>query len=165
MNRDETAARPGSPLIGFVRRIAREFGKFAGVGAIAYAVDTSLFNVATYVWHFDPLSAKALSTAVAATLAFIGNRFWTWRHRPRSGLHREYVLYFVFNIVGLGINLGCIAVYQLAADTWPATLDNPIALNIVANVLGVGLASLFRFHSYRTWVFPHSPRRRIVREP
>ena len=42
---------------------------------------------------------------VSATVAFLGNRFWTWRHRERSGIAREYSLYFLFNVVGLVIAL------------------------------------------------------------
>jgi putative flippase GtrA len=33
-------------------------------------------------------------------------------------------------------------------------LDSPIADNISANVIGLGLGTLFRFWSYRKWVFP-----------
>lgn len=131
----------------------REFGSFAGVGMVAYLVDTGLFNLAFYSWGLNTFNAKAIATVVAATLAFIGNRFWTWRKRPRSALHREYLWYFVFNAIGLGLNLLWVAAYQLALYLWPNVFDNPIALNLVVNVAGVGFASLFRFHAYRTWVF------------
>ncbi|CAM3631012.1 hypothetical protein GCM10009799_48880 [Nocardiopsis rhodophaea] len=33
-------------------------------------------------------------------------------------------------------------------------LDSPLARNISGNFIGVGLATLFRFWSYRLWVFP-----------
>jgi putative flippase GtrA len=146
---DETSAAPPSRLA----RLGREFGRFAGVGAVAYLVDIGLFNLAVYAWQWDALTSKALSTVVAATVAFIGNRFWTWRHRPRSCLHREYMWYVTFNIVGLGINLLFVVAQQWGAVLWPQLLDNPVALNLVVNGLGVAAASLFRFHSYRTWVF------------
>lgn len=135
-----------------------EIGKFIGVGAIAYTVDLVLFNASYYLWDWDTLPAKAMSTAVAATVAFIGNRFWTWRHRPRARLHREYLWYILFNAIGLGINLLWVGAYDWANGIWPSVLDNPIALNLVANVIGVGTASMFRFYSYRTWVFSDAGR-------
>ena len=33
-------------------------------------------------------------------------------------------------------------------------LSGPLADNIAANVVGLLLGTLFRFWSYRTWVFP-----------
>lgn len=139
--------------------LGREAGKFAAVGATTYLVDTGLFNLAHYGWHMHTVSAKILSTVAAATLAFVGNRLWTWRSRPRRGLRREYVRYFGFNAVGLGITLLSVWAYQVAVAWWPHVLDNPIALNLIVNVFGVGAASLFRFYAYRTWVFrpEHQP--------
>jgi hypothetical protein len=36
-------------------------------------------------------------------------------------------------------------------------LDSALADNISANVIGLGLGTLFRFWSYRRWVFPELP--------
>jgi putative flippase GtrA len=33
-------------------------------------------------------------------------------------------------------------------------LSGPLADNVAANVIGLGLGTLFRFWSYRRWVFP-----------
>lgn len=137
--------------------LSREAGKFATVGAIAYVLDTVLFNVAHYGWGMHTLGAKVLSTVVTATIAFVGNRQWTWRDRPRRGLRGEYLRYFGFNTIGLVITLGSVWIYQIAVTQWPRFLDNPIALNLIINVIGVGFASLFRFYAYRTWVFHDEP--------
>lgn len=152
---------PDSALTRLYHRFAhvfQELGKFMGVGAVAYTVDLALFNLAVYLWAWEALTAKTFSTCVAATIAFAGNRFWTWRHRPRKHLHREYLWYFVFNTIGLGINLLWVWAYEWANGVWPVVLDNWIALNLVANVIGVGTASAFRFYSYRTWVFADTGR-------
>lgn len=148
----ESVAREGALYQRFAH-VFHELGKFMGVGAIAYSVDLVLFNAAVYLWAWEALPAKTFSTCLAATIAFVGNRYWTWRHRPRTNLRREYLWYFLFNTIGLGINLLWVWAYEWANGLWPAVLDNPIALNLVANVIGVGTASAFRFYSYRTWVF------------
>ncbi|MGH8794000.1 MAG: GtrA family protein [Stackebrandtia sp.] len=133
--------------------LLHELGKFASVGAVAYTVDTSVFNLAHYVVGWDEYSSKVVATVFGATVAFIGNRYWTWRDLPRSSLPRQYLWYFFFNAVGLGITLFFVWLYMLGVDRWPGVLDNPLALNLAANVVGVGFASLFRFYAYRTWVF------------
>lgn len=150
-----TAEAPG-PARPRLRALAAEFGKFGVVGALAYAVDVGAFNLGILALHWPDLAAKSASTVVAATLAFCGNRFWTWRDRPRSRLHREYALYFLFNAIGLGISLACLGVNHLLALRWPGVFGNAIAANLAANVVGVGLGTLFRFHAYRRWVFAKS---------
>ena len=84
---------------------------------------------------------------VAATLAFAGNRYWTFRHRAASGLGREYFLFFVLNGVGLLIQLLCIGFTH-----YTLKLDDHFSYN-VALIVGIGLGTLFRFWSYKKWVF------------
>jgi putative flippase GtrA len=152
---------PSSTRQGFLRslldrfgHLVHEMGKFGTVGGICFLVDIVLFNFAVGALDMERLAAKTFSTAVAASIAFLGNRFWTWRHRERSGLAREYGLYFFFNAVGLGIGLACLAVshYWLGA-IWPGVFKSLLADNISANLVGTALGTLFRFWSYRRFVF------------
>jgi len=149
---------------GLVRRLVdrfghlvRELGKFGVVGGIAFAVDVVLFNIFSGVVGLGPLTAKTASTVIAASVAFVGNRFWTWRHRERTGLAREYGLYFFFNAVGLGIGLACLAISHYGLGSiWPA-FRTLLADNIAGNIVGTALGSLFRFWSYRRFVFLAPP--------
>lgn len=148
------AARPGLArrLYGRFAHLLHELGKFGVVGSIALVIDIVIFNVLRSRGMESLLSAT-ISMAIAATAAFIGNRFWTWRHRERSGLHREYVLYFIFNVIGLLIALACLAIstYGLGA-IWPVFASR-LAENISKQIIGGGLGTVFRFWSYRTIVF------------
>lgn len=128
-------------------------GKFGVVGACAYVIDVVVFNLVR-AQTGEPVTAKIVSLVIAATAAFLGNRFWTWRHRERSSLAREYALYFGFNLVGLVISLVCLWVshYWLGA-IWPSVFTGALADNISGNVIGTGLASIFRFWAYRRYVF------------
>lgn len=153
---DPSGGRGGllSRLLGRFDHIIRELGKFGIVGGIAFAVDLLLFNIAIDVYDLERLAAKTLSTVVAATVAFIGNRFWTWRHRERSGMAREYSLYFFFNTVGLGIALACLAISHYGLGSiWPGIFRTLLADNIAANLVGAALGTLFRFWAYRRFVF------------
>lgn len=149
-----------APRPGLLRRLwerfghlVHELGKFGTVGILAFGVDLVLFNIALTVFHMESLSAKVFSTAIAATLAFIGNRFWTWRHRARSNLAREYVLYFVLNAIGLSFSLLTLAISHYGlGSVWPV-FTNPIVDNISANIVGTAMGTTFRFWSYRRWVF------------
>jgi putative flippase GtrA len=138
-----------------VRRLSREIEqlvaelvKFGTVGGLAAIVDVALSNLLRFGVGLGPLTAKTLAVTVAATLTFLGNRFWTWRHRARQHLAKEYVLYFGLNAVGL-----LVALVPVGVTHYLLRLDGPVAYNISANVVGLGLGSLFRFWAYRRWVF------------
>ena len=135
--------------------LIREIAKFGIVGLIALVVDVGLFNILLFAGgagplNDKPLTAKVISVVVATTVAYIGNRFWTFRHRGRTHtVTREYVLFVVLNGVAMGIALGCLWFSHYALG-----LTSPVADNLSANVIGLGLGTLFRFWSYRRWVFP-----------
>ncbi|HEY3008155.1 MAG TPA: GtrA family protein [Micromonosporaceae bacterium] len=133
--------------------VIHEVGKFGAVGAVAYMIDTVLYKVMLDSFQLETLTAKTLATVVSATVAFVGNRFWTWRHRARSKLHREYVLYFFFNVVGLGIALGCVALSHYGLGSVSPVFRSSNADLIAGNLVGTALGTIFRFWSYRKFVF------------
>jgi putative flippase GtrA len=126
----------------------RELVKFGVVGGVAFVVDVGLFNVLLHETD-KPLTSKTISTVVATTVAYVGNRFWTFRRRSRSGVGREYTLFFLLNGVGLAIALGC-----LATSHYLLGFTSRLSDNIAANVVGLVLGTTFRFWSYRRFVFP-----------
>lgn len=100
--------------------LVQEIGKFGVVGGIAFVVDFAIYAFCLQGLGMETLTAKAIAASIAATLAFFGNRFWTWRHRERSGLAREYGLYFFFNLVGIGVALGTLALTHYGLGSiWP----------------------------------------------
>lgn len=140
-----------------VSQWASEFAGFGAVGAIGYATDLVVFNVLRYAGDpgllaDQPLTAKLVSSAAALLVTYLGNKHWTWRHRRGERRHREIVLFVTFNIVGMGIALGC-----LGFSHYVLGLTSPVADNIAANIVGVSFAGLFRFWTYRTYVFKPAP--------
>lgn len=153
-----TPADPATPPTGFVagvysrmRGLVHEVAKFGIVGLSCLVVDIGLFNLLLYFGPLEgkPLTAKAVSVAAATTCAYFGNRFWTFRHRGRSSFTREYVLFFALNGVAMVIAMACLWISHYGLG-----LDSPLADNISANVIGLALGTLFRFWSYRKFVFP-----------
>ena len=127
--------------------LVRELMKFGVVGGVAFVVDIGLFNLLLHATD-KPLTSKTISAVVATTVAYIGNRHWTFRRRERSGVRREYTLFFLLNGVGLVIALACLAISHYLLD-----FTGRLADNIAANGVGLVLATTFRFWSYRRWVF------------
>ena len=140
---------------GRVAAAFHELAKFGTVGALAFVVDVTIFNAVLGAYPHKPLTAKILSTVVAATLAFVLNRAWSFRHRQRSSVHREYSMFFILNAVGLLIAVSC-----LGLSHYVLGLHGKLADNISANGFGLVLGTLFRFWSYRrfVWVAPRRSR-------
>lgn len=128
--------------------LLREIAKFGLVGVFNAALDIGLFNLLHFRWGVGPLTSKTASTAVAATSSYFMNRHWSFAHRARSSFRREYSLFFVLNAVGLGIALAVLAFTRYALG-----LTGVLALNVAANVVGIGLGTLWRFYAYKRWVF------------
>jgi putative flippase GtrA len=129
------------------RQLIHELAKFGVVGVIAFLVTEVGTNLLHFQASLGPLISNVIATAVATCVSFGGNRYWTFRHRDRTGFGRESVLFFMLNGVGLGIQLACLsfAYYVLG-------MTDKLSYNI-ALLIGIGLGTLFRFWSYRTWVW------------
>ncbi len=133
--------------------------RFGVVGGVGFVIDVAVFNLLRYagnpgVLEHKPLTAKAISVAVATVVTYLGNRHWTWSHRERTGARREVTLFFLFNGVGMLIAVSCLAVSHYLLD-----LRSPLADNVSANGVGLVLGMAFRFWSYRTFVFRRRPGR------
>ena len=126
---------------------------FAVVGVINTIVDFAILNILLFI---GPLKAKIVATVIATTGSYLMNRYWTYARRERTSPRREYVLFFVLNLIGLAIQLAVLglAKYGLGYSEDGSMADR-IAFNI-ANIFGTGLGMVFRFWSYRTFVFKAS---------
>lgn len=146
-----TSGRGG--LSARLEALVRELAKFGVVGAIAFVIDVGLYNALRVGPLTDrPTTAKILSSLAAIGFAYLGNRFWTYRHRPRTGYARETALFLLFNLLGM-----CIALLCQAFTHYVLGFDSLLADNLSVNGLGLLLGTAFRFWSYRKFVFPHVP--------
>ena len=133
------------------RLLACELGKFGIVGVAAFAVTDAGTNLLHFRAGLGPLNSNVMATVVAMAVSYAGNRYWTFRYRQRSGVRREGVLFLLLNSAGLAIQLAC-----LGFTTYLLGLHGKLSYN-VALVVGIALATLFRYWSYKTWVWRAQP--------
>lgn len=125
---------------------ATEVLTFLGVGGVGYIVDVVVFNLLLTV--SGPLLARTVAVLVAMIATYVGNRRYTWRSTDSDRRSREVALFLIFNLIGFAISL---ATLYLSHHVFGFT--SRLADNLSANVIGVGLGTLFRFVTYRTFVF------------
>lgn len=133
---------------GLVDVFWRELAKFGVVGALAFVIDFGGFNLLFYGPLSGHLATSKIVSGVAATVfAWAGNRVWTFRHRRSRPAHHEALLFFVVNGIGLVIATGYL---NVAHDVLQHT--SRMAVN-VHTIIGIALATIFRFWAYRQFVF------------
>jgi putative flippase GtrA len=135
------------------RHLIHEVVRFGLVGAANVVVDVGIFNALLFgPLERKPITAKVISTGVAIVSSYFMNRHWTWRERARTGVLRELPLFLVLSGVGLAVTLGCLAVSHYGLD-----MRSKLADNIAANVIGLGMSMVWRFWSFKRWVFLAPP--------
>jgi putative flippase GtrA len=100
--------------------------------------------------------ASVIATVVAIIFNYVGFRYFTYRDRDKSGRTKELTLFLLFSAVGLVIENGV-----LYTATYGFGWDSQLQSNIFKFV-GIGIATLFRFWSYRSWVFRTLPAKAAV---
>lgn len=149
---DDLQVTPVRRLYERFQQLIHEGAKFGVIGAVGFVVTDGGTNLLHFQAGLGPNTANVLATIVATFVTYAGNRYWTFRNREGSTMVREYVVFFVLNGIGLAIQLACISfTYYLLG------LHDKLAYNI-ALIVGIALGTLFRFWSYRKWVWFESPR-------
>ena len=100
-----------------------------------------------------PVTSTTIATIVATIASYLGNRYWSFRDRQRTGIPREIVIFAVLNGIALLIQDATVAFNYYLLHLGHNKLAGFIALNA-----GIVLATLFRFWSYRrfVWVAPQA---------
>lgn len=133
------------------RLLTREVLTFLAVGGTGYVVDVVAFNLLRSMRPFadlDPAVARTLAVAVAMCVTYLGNRSLTWRDHTSGNRRREVSLFVLFNIIGFGFS---IVTLVLSHDV--LGLTSRLADNISANVVGLALGTVFRYVTYKRFVF------------
>ncbi|MFF4872457.1 GtrA family protein [Streptomyces sp. NPDC090109] len=148
-------SEPGA-LRARLERLFREVAKFGAVGAVGVLVDLGVFNLVRHFTDLPVVRASVIATVVAIAFNYVGFRYFTYRDRDKSSRTKEMSLFLVFSLIGLVIQNGL-----LYAATYGFGWDGPLASNFF-KFFGIGVATLFRFWSYRTWVFRALPAKEAV---
>ncbi|MFE7647138.1 GtrA family protein [Streptomyces phaeoluteigriseus] len=143
----------GSSGEGRLRRLTRELAKFGAVGGAGLLVNLGVFNLVRHVTDLQVVRASVIATVVAIAFNYVGFRYFTYRDRDKGGRTKEMTLFLLFSVVGLVIENGL-----LFLATYGFGWDSPLQSNVF-KFIGIGVATLFRFWSYRTWVFKAIPLR------
>ncbi|MFC5719838.1 GtrA family protein [Streptomyces gamaensis] len=154
---DRSTGPAAPPVRGRLGGLLPELLKFGVVGGIGYATDVLLFLLLRERMGVDAIAAKVISLAASIVVAYLGNRWWTYQDRAgaadRGRIGRETLLFLVVNIGGALIQLACLGFSRFVLGFHSTRADL-----VAGSLVGMALATLFRFWGTRTLVFPGSRR-------
>jgi putative flippase GtrA len=130
------------------RQIIHEFAKFGVIGVFGLLITNLGYALLHTNFGMGPVKATTLATIVATCVTYVGNRYWSFKHRERTSIPRESVIFFALNGIGLGIQDAVVAFNYYILDNRGNKLAEFLALNC-----GIALATVFRFWSYRKFVW------------
>lgn len=141
------ATRSAAELYQRFRQLIHEGAKFGIVGLAGVVVVLAGSDALRFDLGLGKFTSVTVATVLATVITFLGNRYWSFRHRQGAGARSETVLFFVLNGVGLLIQYACLYLLTdllgLSGRIWYT----------IANLVGIGFGTLFRFWSYRKWIW------------
>jgi putative flippase GtrA len=128
--------------------LIHEIAKFGIVGVFGFVLTSVLSNAFHFGANLGPITSFSLATVIAAVASYFANRHWTWRDKEETGVVRELPLFLLLSLIGLGISD-----LPLVVSEYILGFHSPLAYNISSTLIGTILGTIWRFWSFRRWVF------------
>jgi putative flippase GtrA len=127
--------------------LIKELSAFGIVGISCTVLDLGLFQLLYAHAGLGAVTSRLLSTLVSMTVAYVAHRYWSFSHRARTGVRREYLIFTVVNVATLLLSLGIVAFVR-----YPLNQHSALVLQF-ANLVSIGIGTVIRYLSYRRWIF------------
>lgn len=137
------------------RLLIREVVRFLAVGGLATIVSVLGFNALVHgaligvaPLKTQPIGAFIVANLVAGLLAYAGMQLWAFDHRQVKDPVQGMVRFFTLGALTMVIPVLCLALSRYLLGR-----SDPLADNLSANVIGLGLGTAARFWVFRRFVF------------
>ncbi|MEU4801914.1 GtrA family protein [Actinosynnema sp. NPDC023587] len=137
----------------------RELIRFALVGGTTFLIDNGIwYALKLTVLQDKVVTAKAIAVLVAVISSYVLSREWSFHTRGGRERHHEAAWFFVVSGVGIGVTLVPLTVSRHFLD-----LHSELADFVSGSVIGMVLATAFKYWAMRRFVFPQADARPDVR--
>lgn len=89
-----------------MKKLLAQFMKFGVVGIIAFVIDYGLMVLLTEVFGVNYLVSATISFTVSVVFNYVASMRYVFRHKEGMSRRREFVIFVVLSVIGLGINNG-----------------------------------------------------------
>nr|WP_239458269.1 GtrA family protein [Collinsella tanakaei] len=78
--------------------------KFGVVGILATLLDYVVMIVLTEVFGVPPVASSTISFSISVVFNYLASMRYVFSHREGMSRRREFIIFLVLSIIGLGIN-------------------------------------------------------------
>ncbi len=89
-----------------MKQLIAQFMKFGIVGVIAFVIDYGLMVLLTELFGVNYLVSATISFTVSVIFNYVASMRYVFRHKENMSRRREFVIFVVLSVIGLGINNG-----------------------------------------------------------
>ncbi len=126
--------------------IVRQFVKYAIVGCLNVAASLGIFN-GLRALNVHRLVASAIAFVLTSINGFLLNKMWSFRDSNVHRVHRQYVRFVFFTLIGLTLFTGAFRLLLIPLEQYGRLGEN------AAFLASVPVSVLWNFTSYRRWTF------------
>lgn len=128
-----------------LKSLIEQFLKFGVVGAIAFVIDYGILMLLSQVVGWDPVPSSAVSFTVSVVFNYLVSMRYVFTRREDLSRRREFAIFVILSVIGLGINSVCI---------WAGTQalgDGAVAVT-ATKVVATVVVALWNFWSRKRWL-------------
>ena len=119
--------------------------KFGVVGVLAFLIDYGVLMLLSQVFHMNPVAAAAISFVVSVVFNYVASMRFVFTHRDDLSKGREFVIFVVLSVIGLGIN-------ELCMWAGTALLGESALMVTVTKVFATAVVMVWNFLSRKKWL-------------
>lgn len=87
-----------------MRNLIAQIMKFGIVGILATLLDYVVMIVLTEVFGVPPVASSTISFSISVVFNYLASMRYVFSHREDMSRRREFIIFLVLSIIGLGIN-------------------------------------------------------------
>ena len=90
-----------------MKKLFAQLMKFGVVGFIAFLIDYGLLAFCTEILHINYLVSATIGFTVSVVFNYLASMRYVFTHKEGMSKRREFIIFVVLSVIGLGINNGC----------------------------------------------------------
>ena len=90
-----------------MKKLIAQIAKFGVVGVIAFIIDYGLLALLTEAFGVNYLVSATISFTVSVIFNYLASMRYVFTHKEGMSRRREFIIFVVLSIIGLGINNLC----------------------------------------------------------
>lgn len=118
-----------------MKTLISQLAKFGIVGVVATVIDFGVMNLLHYGLHLDLLIANTCGFVISLVFNYLASMKYVFSHREGMSRRREFIIFVVLSVIGLGLNDGIV---------WSLNVAVGLEANI-AKICATALVMIYNF--------------------